>query len=172
MPSIALIVAGVGAAISAVGAVESGQATENAANYNAQVAKNNERYASQAGISQAETASMKGANTLGQIKSSIGANSVDVNTGSAARVQAGARSGSVETATNVENNALLQAYGYKATSELDTEEAQQAPIGADIGAAGGLLESAGSIGFNWGGGGGGNVDDVINKYAGQYEGGG
>jgi hypothetical protein len=54
------------------------------------------------------------------------------------------------------NNAELQAYGYRsnatsfnAQAGLDEAEAEQAPIGADIGAAGGFLGSASSLGFKW-----------------------
>jgi hypothetical protein len=54
------------------------------------------------------------------------------------------------------NNAQLQAYGYRsqatsyqAQAGLDTATAEQAPIGAGLGAAGNLLSSASSIGTKW-----------------------
>jgi hypothetical protein len=44
-----------------------------------------------------------------------------------------------------------QAVGYEAQSNLDTSEAQSAPIGADLAAGGSLLSNASSIGFKWSG---------------------
>ena len=152
-----------GAGISAIGTVEQGQATANAANYSAQVARNNAVIANQnadyaiaAGQQKAATESMKNAATMGKIKTAQAASGIDVNTGSAAKVQAGAREiGALDTAT-VLNNAELQAYGYrsqatsfKAQAGLDTLQAEQAPLGADIAAAGGLLSGASSVGAKW-----------------------
>ena len=52
---------------------------------------------------------------------------------------------------NVENNALLTAYGYQAESGLEKNEASTAETGADLGALGGLASSASSLGFKWNG---------------------
>jgi hypothetical protein len=160
---LALAVGVLGAGISAAGAVESGQATANAANYNAQVARNNATvanqnatYATAAGEQAAANKSMEGAARGGKIKAAEAASGIDVNTGSATKVQASQRETSQLDSETVLNNAELQAYGYRsqatgftATSGLETEEAQQAPIGADIGAAGGLLSSASALGSKW-----------------------
>lgn len=159
----ALVVGGIGAATSAGGAAESGQATANAAGYNAQVASNNATianqnaaYATSAGITQAASKSLQGAATGGRIKAAQAASGVDVNTGSAVDVQKSQREISKLDTETVLNNAELQAYGYRsnatnftATAGLETEEEEQAPIGADIGAAGGLLSSASSLGSKW-----------------------
>lgn len=140
-------------------------AQQNSADYQAQVARNNAtiarqnaEYSSQAGAEQAMTESLKGANEGGQIKAGQAANNIDVNSGSAVKVQEGQREiGQLNTLT-VENNALLQAYGYKAqatnfTAEagLDQSEANNAWIGGVTGAAGSLLSDSSALGFKWGG---------------------
>lgn len=159
----ALVAGGVGAATSAFGSVEQGQATANAANYQAQVAANNAtiagqnaNYASEAGQAQAQAQSLKGAGTAGRIKAAQAASGIDVNTGSAANVQVSQREQSnVDTQTML-NNAELQAYGYRsqqtgfeAQEGLEKTEAEQAPIGADLSAGGGLLSSVSGLGLKW-----------------------
>jgi hypothetical protein len=155
-----------GASISAIGTLEQGQATANAASYQAQVAQNNAviaqqnaQYASEAGVAQASATSMKGASESAKVKTSLAANNVDVNTGSAVGVEAGERETNVLNTETVLNNAELNSYGYrvaatgyKATAGLEEEEAAQAPIGAIIGATGNLLSSASSVGLKFGSG--------------------
>lgn len=167
---LALIAGVVGAGVSAAGAVEGGQATANAANYQAQVSKNNAdiaiqnaAYAEQAGVAKATAQGLKGAQVAGKIKTGQAAGNIDVNTGSALDVQAGQREASLLDTETVLNNSELEAYGYRskavsdtAQSQLETLTAEQAPIGADIGAAGSLLSSASSLGYKWSTGGGGN----------------
>lgn len=160
----AAVIAGVaGAGISAAGAVEGGQATANAANYNAQVAKNNATIANQnadyvvaAGQEAASNESRKNAAQSGKIKATQAASGVDVNTGSSKDVQVSERETGQLDSETVLNNSELKAYGYRsqatgfeATAGLETAEAEQAPIGADLTAAGGLLGSASSLGLKW-----------------------
>lgn len=160
----ALIAGGIGAATSAVGAISQGEATGNEAKYqaqiatnNAQIAKQNAQYSAEAGSEQATIEGLKSANAGGRIKASQAANNVDVNSGSALKVQQGQRQAGYLDTLTAENNALLQAYGYKATAAsdtaqaaLDTQESEEAPIAGDIGAAGSLLGNASSLGFKWG----------------------
>jgi len=166
MPSITTIAAGAalaGAATSAFGTIEAGQAQASQASYQSQVARNNAAiaqqkagYAAQAGEAQAQAESLKNAAQLGDVKTAQAANNIDVNTGSAVDVQKTQREiGEYDTATTM-NNALLQAYGYQteatsfqAESGLESAEASQAPIGAGLSAGGGLLSNAGSIGLKW-----------------------
>jgi hypothetical protein len=168
----AAIIAGVaGGATTAIGTLEGGAAAANAANYqatvaanNAIIAKQNADYAIQSGQQQASTQSMKGRAVAGKIKANQAASGVDVNTGSAADVQASQREVSKIDSDTVLNNAELKAYGYRsdatnfeAQKGLDQLQAEQAPIGAAFSAAGGLLSSASSVGTRWammGGGGG------------------
>ena len=152
-----------GAGVSAVGAVEAGQATANAANYSAEVARNNATIANQnadysiaAGQRKAADTSMKNAANIGRIKGAQAASGIDVNSGSAEDVQVGNRETGQLDSETVLNNSELQAYGYRSQSTgftaqagLDTLTAQQAPIGSDIGAGGSLLSNASSLGFKW-----------------------
>ena len=163
LPLAALAVGAIGAGISAYGTVEQGQATSNAAKYNAQVAQNNAtiaarnaNYATQAGEEKAFTTSLQGAETLGSIKTAQAAGGVDVNTGSNLAVQKSEREVSNLDTQTVLNNAQLVAYGYrsqqtgfKAQAGLEQLAAAQAPVGTDIGAAGGLLGSASGLSFKW-----------------------
>ena len=163
LPLAPLAVGAIGAGVTAAGQVEQGQATANAANYSAQVAANNAKteeqnavYAEKAGAAQGEATGRKGAAALGKVKTAQAANSVDVNTGSAARVQESERATNELDTETVLNNSELQAYGYRSqavgfTAEqgLKEAEAKQAPIGADYAAAGGLLGNASSLGFKY-----------------------
>ena len=189
LPAIAAVAGIVGAGVSAVGAVEQGQATSNAANYSAQVARNNAliaqqnaSYATAAGVEQADIASRKGAAIGGKIKAAQAANNIDVNTGSALGVQAGQRETSKLDTETVLNNAELQAYGYRtqatgytAQAGLYSAEAAQAPIGAAIGATGSLLSNASSLGMKWtqanptgGGAGGGGSGQPLSLNPADY----
>ena len=149
-----------GAAISAGGTVMSGVAQSNAANYQAQVASNNAItaqqnavHAEQAGAVATEAQSKKGAAQQAAVKGALAANGVDVNSGSAVDVQQSAREQSKLDTLTTENNAQLQAYGYRTQStsyqeqaSLDKMTANAAIPGAVVGATGGLLSNASSIG--------------------------
>lgn len=154
-----------GAAISAVGTVAGGIATQNAANYQAQVANNNSIVAQQnaiqaeeAGSVAAENQSLKGAAELGKVKATQAANGIDVNTGSAVDVQASERETNQLNTENVFHNDLLKAYGYRVQSEnfqsegeLDEAKASEAVPASVLSATGSLLGSASSIGSKWSG---------------------
>ena len=154
-----------GAGISAVSSVTSGIANSNAAQYQASVARNNATIAQQnavraeqAGAAQAENESRKGASKLAKIKVAQAASGVDVNTGSAVDVQAGQRETDQLDAETVMQNAQLHAYGYRtqasnfqSEAQLDEMKGEQAKTAGYLGAAGGLLSSASSIGSKWGG---------------------
>jgi hypothetical protein len=153
----------VGAGTSAIGTIEQGEATSNAAAYSAQVAANNAviaqqnaTYAEAAGQQQAAATSLKDAAASGKVKAAQAASGIDVNTGSAVNVQASERETNVLNTETVLNNAELQAYGYRAaatgyeaTAGLEKEEAEQAPIGAALSATSNLLSNASSIGLKW-----------------------
>ena len=159
----------IGGGVSAGGAVLGGIAQGNASSYQAAVARNNAitanqnaTYAEEAGYAQADATARKGAAESGKIKTAQAANNIDVNTGSASRVQAGQRETNVLNTETVLNNAELSAYGYRtqatgftAQAGLEQQEAEEAPIGGALNATGDLLSSASSVGFKYGGGGGG-----------------
>ena len=163
LPAISSAAGIAGAGIKAMGDIEGGAATRSAATYqaqvaanNAEIAKRNANYAEEAGQAQANAISLKGAATAGRIKAGQAASGVDVNTGSAVDVQTSQRETSKLDTETILNNANLQAYGYRtqaagfqAESELDLAKAKQAPIGADLAAAGGVLSSASSLGLRY-----------------------
>jgi hypothetical protein len=123
---------------------------------NAATARNNATYAEESDRAQAEAVSLKGAATMGKIKTGQAASGIDVNTGSASNVQASELQVSKLDTAQTQANADLQAYGYRtqaagytAQSQLEEAEARQAPIGADLAAAGGILATASSLGLKW-----------------------
>ncbi len=163
LPAIALGAGIAGAATSAYGAISSANATSANANYQAQVARNNAitasqnaEYTTQAGQEKAQQNSLQERAKLGQVRSGLAAQGVDVNSGSAlADQQTQRETGSLST-QQIIDNAALQAYGYRtqqtsdtAQSALDTQEAGQASTAGDLSAAGGLLGSAASVGSNY-----------------------
>jgi hypothetical protein len=153
-----------GAGATAVGQVYSGMATGDAAAYQAQVARNNAliaeqnaAYASKAGQAQAAATSLKGAARMGKLKTAQAANNINVNSGSAVDVRTSEREAGVLDTATVLSNAELEAYGYRAKATGYTAEsgllqtqAEEAPIGAGIGAAGSLLSNASGVGFKFG----------------------
>lgn len=157
------IAAVAGAAISAVGTVSAASAAQGQANYQGQIAQNNAAIASQnadyarkAGSAAAEAQSRKGAGTEARVRAAIGANGVDVNSGSAVDVQTGQRETDTLDTETVQQNALLNAYGYKAQQTgfqaeagLDQAKADQAPIAGALSSGAGILGDASSIGFKW-----------------------
>jgi hypothetical protein len=112
------------------------------------------------------------------IKTAQAANNIDVNTGSAVKVQQGARQAGQLNTETVLNNGELAAYGYRSQGTAFTEqagleqmEANEAPIaaaaateggelgaqgaiiggeGAELAATGSLLSNASTIGFKFG----------------------
>lgn len=162
------------AAVAAVGAVSSGIASKNAADYQAQVANNNAivaqqnaEYALKAGSAQAENQSRKGAANLGRIKTAIAAGGVDVNSGSALDTQVGQRETNQLDTETVLNNAQLQAYGYRtqqtnfeSEAKLDTMKGEAAETSGYLKAGGDLLSSASSIGGKWTGFSGGSDSET------------
>ena len=155
VPALALA----GTALSAVGTIGQGIAQGNTAAYNAAVARNNATeatqnatYALQAGESSTEDEGLKASEQLGQVKTGLAGNNIDVNSGSAAKVIQGTRQiGALDQDTTM-GNANLQAYGYRtqavgytAQSKLDTQASILDPIGADVGAAGSFLSGLSGV---------------------------
>ena len=156
----------IGAATSALGALYGGVATSEASSYQAQVSRNNALIANQnavaatqAGQEQAAQQSLKNAGQLGQIKTAIAANNINVNSGSSVDVLASQREiGQLDTEETLQR-AQQQAYGYRVASTsataqagLQEEEAQTAPVAAGLTAAGGLATATSKLPTNWVGG--------------------
>jgi hypothetical protein len=153
-----------GVATSAVGTIFSGITSSEAASYQAQVAKNNAiianqnaNYSEAAGQAQAEATGLKGAAKAGNVKASIAANNIDVNSGSAKNVETSEAETNQLNTEAVLNNAALQSYGYRtqatgytAQAGLEQFESETAIPAAVVGAGGNLLSQASSVGFKWG----------------------
>ena len=110
----------VGTAVSAGGAVLGGIAQSNAASYqakvaenNAQIAKQNATYALEAGNEKEQQAGLRAAEEGGIVKTSLAANNVDVNMGSAAAAQASTRTVGAMEAAMIHYNAAREAYGHQ-----------------------------------------------------------
>lgn len=145
-----------GAAVSAIGSYEQGQAQSKALSYQAQVASNNAQIAqeqaslaTQKGEQQALAQGEKNRATQGAIASSMAANGVDVNTGSAANVKQSADLLGMQDVQTIRSNAAIENYGYRsqkmgyeAEAGLDTAEAKWAKQSAIFGAVGSLLGGA------------------------------
>ena len=92
-----------------------------------------------AGQEEAGIAGLQGAGQVGQIKAAQGASNIDVNTGSAEKVQELARAQNELSSEDILNNAALYTYGYRTQQTSYTAQAglyglvaQQAPIAAGI----------------------------------------
>lgn len=148
MPSIstvALVASAASAGISALGSLTQGIAGQQAADYNATVARQNAAYAVQVGRVKAEDVGLKSAAEGGHIKAVQAANNIDVNSGSAVKVQASQRAAGRVDAINTMNDALVKAYGYNAQAALDKSQGQADLVGGIFGAAGDVAKGVANI---------------------------
>lgn len=139
-------------AVSAAGAVKSGEANAANLNYQAQVAANNSLIAkqnmdweTQSGEIAATNQEMKTRATVGQTKADQGASGVDVNTGSFVAARAGeAEVGSLDALT-IRTDAARKAYGYAVAATSDTAQSQLDKVGADNAATAGDISAGASL---------------------------
>lgn len=158
LETVSLVTSIAGAGIGALGSIASANAQANAANYQAQVARNNsilaEQQAQRTMAAGEQAAMQKGLQTrakVGAIRAAQAASNVDVNSGSALDVQSSAAElGQLDTERET-SRAALQAYGYRTQSSnfqaeagLDEAKASSARIGGAFGAVGSLLSGAGN----------------------------
>lgn len=150
----------IGTGISAIGAISQGQQQAKAAEYQAQVAKNNEtiayqnaNYAAAAGETQSYNQGLKERAQSGAIRAAIAGAGVNVNTGSAADVQVSQAELGQQDVEQVRQNAALQAYGYKtqatgfgAQANLDTAQAGYDEEAGWLKGLGGLVTGASKFG--------------------------
>lgn len=165
LSEIAAVAGLAGSGISAIGGITSGAAGAQAANYQAEVAKNNATianqnaaYAIQAGEQQATTQGLKGRAEGQHLKAEIAANGIDVNTGSAVDLEESqGKKAELDTETT-RQQAALTAYGYRtqatsftAQSALDKAQAGFDTTAGFLNAGGSLLSGASNIGLKWSG---------------------
>lgn len=168
MPFIAPIIGIVSAVAGVAGSLAQGGAQSAAANYQAQVATNNAilageqaTMASQAGYEQTAEKSLQGAQQLGQIKAAMGANNVDINTGSNVNVIGSQRAASQLASQTVQANAQKAVFGYQNQQQqyadqanLYKAQAQSDQTAGMIGAATHIIGGLGSVVSGGGFGGG------------------
>jgi len=141
------------------------------AQYNKQIAIQNENYSFASGEQEAGRYGMKAAQQAGQIRAQQGASGVDVNSGSAAAVQESQHTVAQIDMGTIRQNAARQAYGYAVEaqgqqfqSDLYGMAAKNVKAAGNINAISSLLSGASSVSSKWlqasqagifGGGGGG-----------------
>jgi hypothetical protein len=142
----------VGTGVSAIGAISSGNAAAAQANYQSQVAKNNQTianqnaaYATEAGTVAATDKAMAERAQQGATTAALAASGFDVNSGSAADVRTSQREVGDLNVERVRQQAALTAYGYRtqATGFGATAQLEQASAGFDTTA--GYLKAGGSL---------------------------
>lgn len=145
------------------GSKKQGEADQQNAQYQAQVARNNQivaeqnaKYAEQVGRSQEDAKRQQSAQSLGQIRASLGAAGVDPNSGSALRLQTGAAEFGELDALTIRNNAARNAYGYRvqgtdfaAQASLNDSRASNAASSGRLNMFSSLVSGASSFADKW-----------------------
>jgi hypothetical protein len=163
LPVVALALTGVSAAVSAVGAIQQGRAASNAANYQAQVARNNQviadqnaSFALQQGQQQTAAKQQQTAQTISDQRAITAASGIDPNRGSSVRIQGDtAALGALDAAT-ISNNAARTAWGYEtqgidfgAQASLLQSQASSASTAGELGAFSSVIGGASSVASKW-----------------------
>lgn len=152
-----------GAGISYMGAQSQAQAASESANYNAEVAANNQLEANQA----ATVAQQQGAQAqvekayqedvlVGQQKAGLAANGVDVGSGSAVNLLSDTKAAGELDQLTIQNNAareaqgyLNQGIGYANQAQIDQAAGQAALQGGALKADSALVTGAGQVASSW-----------------------
>lgn len=160
----ASLVTGVaGTAMSYAASQQQAKAQESAANYNAQVAANNQiiaqqnaKQALQAGEAQEQQQRMKTAALIGSQRAAQAANGIQIDSGSALDVQSSAAELGELDALTIRSNASKTAYNYEAQAAnygsqaaLDKAQAGWASQAGDIAGYSTLLTGASSLSSKW-----------------------
>tara|TARA_R110000868_G_scaffold84149_3_gene237377 strand:+ start:552 stop:1082 length:531 start_codon:yes stop_codon:yes gene_type:complete len=152
-----------GSALSAFGAVQSGQAQAAAANYQAQVARVNQQiqtqnaaYERQKGDVDSQQQDMKNKAQMGALEAAQGASGFDMNMGSSLDTRESARKlGRLDTLTT-RNNAERRAHDFDvaamnqgAQAGLYSAQAKTSSMSGYLGAATSILGGVGSVSDKW-----------------------
>lgn len=152
-----------GGVFSAFGAGKTAAAQKSQADYNAAVSRvraqidtQNAEYSRQEGELQAQRYGLQAGQRMGQIKAAQASSGLDVNSGSAAQVQASQRTITGIDLDTIRSNAAKTAYNYDVQSSFDTAQAGlYTMVGQDATAAGAInigstiLGTAGSVSAKW-----------------------
>lgn len=163
LPFISLASTIIGGGFSLMGSMQQASASQAAANYQSQVARNNQiiaeqnaSYARQVGQVETETQGMKTAAVVGSQIAAQGASGIDPTTGSPADVVKGTRELGKLDAMNVMRNAELRARGFDieatnqgASADLIKSQAKQAGIAGMYSAGSSILGGASNFSEKW-----------------------
>lgn len=163
MTGIEIALLAAGAAATAYGVYESGQARKDAANYQVAVARNNqavsEDYAKlelARGQRMEEAKRMETAQRQGAIRAAVAANGLDVNSGSPLRLQEDTAMLGEYDALTIRSNAERSAYGYRvqgtnyaAQAQLNGMEASNASRAGTLGAWSSIIGGAAGVSGKW-----------------------
>ncbi|MDI3306835.1 MAG: hypothetical protein QJR07_06995 [Acetobacteraceae bacterium] len=127
------------------------KAQQNAANYQAQVARNNAEAARQAGEAQAQQIYREGAQRLGLQRATLAANNADLGFGSALNIQRDTAEATGLDAATARYNALTQGIGLENQATLLRAQGQNARAAGDWQAAGTLLSGVSQFASQWAG---------------------
>ena len=164
--SLAVISIGASAAgggVSALGALQSGQAANSMYQYkagvaaiNEKIAKQNAEYTLKVGETEAQASGMKTRFAVGSSRVAGGASGLDVNTGSKSRVIESTEAIGEQNQAVVRSDAAKRAYGYEVEAMQDTAQGQlykmageQSVTASKYGAASSVLGAAGSVSDKW-----------------------
>lgn len=134
-----------GTAIGAIGSIAEGNAQASEYRYQAAVAENNASFAAAEGEVKGTDAGLKEAATVGAVKAAQAARGIDVNKGSAAKVQQSAEQlGQLDILT-IRSDAAREAYGYHTQATGLKIAAKNAQTMGYLNAAGKLFSGLGNI---------------------------
>ena len=141
-----------GSVIGAAGSLMEGFAGGQAADFQAQIAKNNAEIAqynaqgaTEVGRVQALNSALRTRAVVGQTKAAQAASGIDVNSGSALDVQASERMLGMLDALTIRSNAARAAYGYKAEAAQQTARAGFMKQRGKMSRLTGLMNASGTI---------------------------
>jgi len=138
-----------GGAVTAFGKMQEGQASAEMYKYKAAVAAQNAMYEQAAGDVAAQRSGMKTRFEIGQTRATQGASNLDVFRGSAPEVRDSMHDVGLQEQGITRANFLRKAYGEQEEAKLDVFAGKEARTAGEIGAAGSLLSTAGSVSDKW-----------------------
>lgn len=138
-----------GGGIKAYGQDQAGIAQQKMYNYRAQVAEQNRIYEIGAGERRATELGLQQRYRMGNITAAQGASGLDLMRGTAVDVRAGQKAADLTSQEDVRYAAARRAYGEQVEEQLDTASGKYARYEGEVGAAGTILGTVGSVADKW-----------------------
>lgn len=149
MCSVVLGVMAAGLVLGAVGTVQQGQAANNAANFQSQLAKRQAKDARARGAAAEAEQGLATRQLKGRQRAALAGGGVEVDTGSALDITSDTGQFGQLDALTVRNNAEREALRHQAEASLLQSTGQNQLTGSFIGAGSTLLTSAGTVASKW-----------------------